>query len=190
MIQGSNEHRKAHSLRSRGLFCWSVCQPSATPTLNISSQILILFLPGTGIDCLSHAARVALQRAWRVGECYHLLTYWMLQEADWTNMLWINIGSLGQTRWLKCHRSDKWKPTHANDWTNSLKVLPKLLLFFFFLRTCTIDLTCGRTVWKLTVVWSSLLVYGWFTTRGNFSLLDRLQCSSGVKTETVNIYST
>lgn len=124
-------HRgNVHTVRCRSLTSGSACQHDTTPALNYSSPILIISVTGTEIDCLSHAGRAALQRTRTVGECYHSLTYWMLQEADWSNTPWINIGSLGQTQWLKCHGTDKWKATHANDRTNSLYGSQKLLLFW------------------------------------------------------------
>lgn len=153
-------HRgNVHTVRCRSLTSGSAWQHDTTPALNHSSPILIISVTGTEIDCLSHAGRAALQRTHTVGECYHSLTYWMLQEADWSNKPWINIGSLGQTQWLKCHGTDKWKATHANDRTNSLYGSQTLLLFW-----CSFVVVLMQPLWELLgkLVWCvSLCGVGW-----------------------------
>lgn len=69
------------TVRFRSLTSGSACRHNATPALNDSSPILIISVTRTEIDCLSHAGKAALQRTYTVGECYHSLTYWKLQQG-------------------------------------------------------------------------------------------------------------
>lgn len=65
-------------------------------------QKLIVFLMQWGLPFLNFRSAVIQIRPTRWEVVIIRRHIGCREKADWSNMLWINIGNLGRTRWLKC----------------------------------------------------------------------------------------